>query len=347
MYSPYPQASDLVPGMHTNPDAAPPSQGSFNKCQTYAFALALEIMHQRAGSPIRVNRDTLYWIAKFASMGGDNGDNGAAVTALARGLQLFGVPTETTWRDYGDMYTDPPPEIQAQARLYSGVQVETIPYIRSGPARDNTIETLRMLFAQGKPVIATFRLNESFDNNAGGYWDWRQTQWDGSYATGGSSRGDHVVTLLGDDVASGRILAANHWGEHWGDGGFFGFTYDKFLQSSPQRCVDSLQYISACAVQPIPSFNVMTNPVPTALTTEQQQRFATRAIAKLRAAYTANSWPGALGTAELMGLSDKQFEMWGPSLTNPTGHGLPRGIVLDLQNSGQIQMPASFFEPDA
>lgn len=341
MYSPYPDFVDLVPAMNVIQH-----QGSLNKCQTYASALGLEIKHQRAGSLITVNRDTLYWIAKFASLGSDNGDNGARVEDLARGLQIYGVPTDMTWRDYGDMYTDPPAAILNQARLYSGVVIEGVPYIRSGPAIDNTIETLRMLFARGEPVIATFRLNESFDNNAGGYWDWKQTQWDGSYGSGGTSRGDHVVLLLGIDMASGRVLAANSWGESWGDGGFFGIPFDKFL-SGPQGCVTNLQYIRVCAVQPVISHNVMTNPVPTSITTAQQERFAQRAIAKLRAAYTANGWPGALGTADLMGLCDKQFEMWAPPIDGSPGYGLPRGIVLDLTNSGQIQMPAAFFDPDA
>ena len=99
MYSPYPTAIDLIPDIDAFNIVY---QGPYNKCQTYAVSLALEQMHARAGSPIHINRDTLYWMSKFWSLSGDNGDNGASVDNTARGLAHWGVPTGP-WVDNGDM----------------------------------------------------------------------------------------------------------------------------------------------------------------------------------------------------------------------------------------------------
>lgn len=342
MYSPYPDFIDLVPEMQTNPYEAPPNQTGYNACQTYAVAIALEAQHKRAGAPIKVNRSALYYMAKMFSMGGAGGNNGASVSAVGQALAIYGVPTHPTYHDMGDMYTPPPKEVFDQAALYKGVVVETIPYIRSGAAKDNTIETLHMMFARGYGAIFTFRLNESFDNNAGGYWDWKQTNWDGSYATGGSSRGDHVVTGFGIDMASQRVLAANHWGEYWGDGGFFGIPFDKFLQG-PQGCVTQIHFIKVSAVNAVGVPYV--NAIPTSLTPTQQNKHDLWIKQELLAAFNSGgggNWVAALLRGVALGLSDKQFEMHAPALG-----GLPRGTLREFVDRGDIQDPGFRWETEA
>lgn len=92
----------------------------------------------------------------------------------------------------------------------------------------------------------------------------------------------------------------------------------------------------------------MPNPVPTSLSSPQLAKWEARVISALRTAKQQNDWPGALGTAHLyLKLSDKQFEMYAPALDGGPGHGLPRGIVRELQDAGTITMPNDFFETEA
>lgn len=328
MYNPYPKIIDLLPGVDSLPN-----QGASNKCQTFSFALALETLHKRAGSIIQVNRDAMYWLAKNSGNGGNNGDIGARMMDVGAAASTYGVSTHPAWRDNGDLDTDPPQDVIDQAGLYRGVAISGVPYIRSGPAVDDAVMTLIMLLARGDIPIGTFNLTDSFYNSAGGYSNFRDTNWN---AADGSWRGEHVVPFFGVDFDRGVFMAANHWGEYWGDGGFFGVPFDKIV-AGPQRCFTSLCYISACAVQPVPVHNIMTNPVPTALTAPQFADYEAAVVAELRRVFVLNSWPGVLGTGALLKLSDKQVEMYAPALDGGPGHGLPRGIIRSLVDSGGIQ----------
>lgn len=82
----------------------------------------------------------------------------------------------------------------------------------------------------------------------------------------------------------------------------------------------------------------MPNPIPTALTTPQQAAYEAEVKAKLQAAHNINGWPGSLGTAVLMGLSDKQFEMYAPSDAG-VWSPLPRGTVREFVDGGALQWP--------
>lgn len=329
-YSPYASDIDLAPEMHSNPNYNLPDQAGYNACQSYAAALGLEIKHNRAGLPILVNRLQTYRGAMFWGLSGVGGNNGASVGNVARTWSSEGVPTNTS---FYDIYQAPTPAEVANAAQYMSAVIDGVPYIRSGAAINDTIETLHMQFDRGETAIATFRLTASFDSDVRYQSNWRASQWDGSYATGGPSRGEHVVTLLGIDMVAGRVLAANHWGEDWGDGGFFGIPFDKFLVGS-QGCVTQLHWIKQCAVPAVP-FRTAPNAVPMGLTSIQQHAFDNAMKAELAQAYgnTAN-WPAALFRAVELKLTPAQFEDFAPVLG-----GLPRGTVRSYIDQSIIQDP--------
>lgn len=329
LYSPYAPDIDLAPQMHSNPNYTLPDQAGYNACQSFAGALGLEIEHERAGQPIHVNRLQTYRGAMFWGLGGVGNNNGASVDNVGRTWSVDGVPTNTS---FYNIYNDPSPAEKDNAAQYKGVVIEGVPYIRSGAAKDNAIETIHMLLDRGKTLFATFRLTASFDNDVRYQSNWRTNQWDGSYATGGPSRGDHVVPLLGIDMAAGRVLAANHWGEDWADGGFFGFPFDKFL-AGPQGCVTSLHWIKQCAVAPVP-VRTVANAKPTGFTIDQQQAFDLAMKQELAAAFAGANWSAALIRAAQLKLTPGQFEAYAP-----VPNGLPAGTVRSYIDLGYITDP--------
>ena len=332
IYTPYAREIDLVPGMTESPSYTTPDQSGYNACQSFGSAFALEGHHLRAGDPITVKRLATFRLAMDRSLGGYVGNNGAKVDDVALAWSQAGVPTGP-----GDVspWEPVPADVLANAALYKGVALDNMPYISSGPAINDAIESIFMWLDRGFFIAGTLRDTRSLHDDARGQYNWKTMDWDGSYAT--YTGAEHVVTICGGSRAAGRFLFANHWAG-WGDGGFGGAPFDKFLPG-PQGCFTNLQIIKACRVQPV-GVRTMPNPVPTALTTPQQAAYEAEVRAKLQAAFNVNGWPGALGTAVLMGLSDKQFEIYAPGPTGvPTP--LPRGTVLELVNSsgGTFQWP--------
>lgn len=335
--NPYTPSIDLVPEMQSNPAFYPPNQSGYNACQYFSCSLSAEAEHRRAGKPIVINRQAGYFMTKEVGYSGGFGNNGAPVDDVSKAWQIFGICTHPTWTDSGNYNQRPPPEVYENAALYKGASVDYMPYIRSGPARDDIIQSIHAHLQRGKLPVAKMRMTASFDNDAGQASNWLQSDWDGSYATGGAGRGDHIVTICGIDLGAKRLLAANHWGENWGDGGFFGVPFDKVLPG-PQQCFDIFYLVNNLRVQPVGV--PMSHPVPTSLTPDQLAAFEAEVKRKLSGAYAAGGWPGALGTAVFMGLSDKQFEMYAPVLG-----GLPRYTVRTQVDAGNgLEWPAGMRE---
>lgn len=340
IYSPYHPEPDLVPEM-TSTGTYPDLQGGFNACQTFAGDFALSGLHRRAGAPIRIDRMASYRMAMDRSLGGYVGNNGATVENLAGAWANHGVPTEPL--GYNSPWDPITQEVLDNAAHYKGVTIEPIRYINSGPAKNDVIETLFQHFDRGEFVIGTIRDTRSLHDDARGQSNWKTMDWDGSYTSDTGMA--HVITFCGGSRQHGRILFANWW-EGWGDGGFGGAPFDKFLMG-PQGCVNALHVVRTPRAQPV-GVRTVPNPVPTSLSGPQLAKWEARVISALRTAKHQNDWPGALGTAHLyLKLSDKQFEMYAPALDGGPGHGLPRGIVRELQDAGTITMPNDFFETEA
>jgi hypothetical protein len=338
IYTPYAAEIDLVPDMTNSPTYSTPDQSGYNACQSFGGAFALEGHHLRAGQPITVKRLATYRMAKEFSLSSPSSNNGASVENVASAWRAYGVPTGP-----GDVspWEALPADVVSNAAQYKGVVLEPMPYINSGPAKDDTIESIFMWLDRGYFIIGTLRDTRSLHDHARGYWNWRDMDWDGRY----DGEAQHVVTICGGSRQHGRFLFANHWA-NWGDGGFGGAPFDKFLQG-PQGCFTNLQIIKNCRVQPV-GVRTVPNPVPTSLSSPQLAKWEARVISALRTAKQQNDWPGALGTAHLyLKLSDKQFEMYAPALDGGPGHGLPRGTVRQYQDAGIVTMPNDFFETEA
>lgn len=316
-------------------DFVPGHQGMGNKCQSHAFGNCWDIRRERAlafqlTAVGRAVRDAIYFDGKRYN-GGPGGDLGATFWQLQRSLAMYGVPT-FPWVDGGDLSSTnpPPPEVYASGAANKPVVFEMVPYIRSGPSKDSTHETIAMLLTQGHTLPVTMLLSSNFWSlPTGGDADDIRYVFDPT-----DQRGEHAVLLVGRNHKKRTYQFINSWGPGFGAMGRFTVTYDDLL-----RCVTQLWYIKDCPIPLVKEFDIMTNPVPTALTAGQQSAADIRIRAALVDAFTrdadgdgqADAWVGALKRGGELLLSCKQFEKYA---------GLPRFTVQDHINRGIVPAPA-------
>lgn len=343
-YSPYHPEPDLVPDM-TSAGTYPPLQGPYNACQTFGGDFALSGLHRRAGVPIEINRMASFRMAMDRSLGGYVGNNGATVDNLAAAWASLGVPTQPL--SYNSPWDPIDQEVRDNAARYKGVVIEPIRYISQGPAKNDVIETLFQHFDRGDFVIGTIRDTRSLHDDARGQSNWHSMDWDGSYASDTGMA--HVVTFCGGSRQHGRILFANWW-ENWGDGGFGGAPFDKFLMG-PQGCVNVLHVVRTPRAKPV-GVRTVPNAFPTPFTIEQQGANNLAIKAKLEQAFLAahsaapagtnpemEGYKAALVRGGELNISDKQFEASAPGL-----QPLPRGTIRSLVDAGEIPWPVGMRE---
>lgn len=212
-------------------------QGASNKCCPFSCKGAIEAMFDRSPthSGVRVSADYIYARGKFWA--GYSGDTGLHPEKAARALKQDGVSLD--WNDFQDFYTQPPQSVIDAARLVTPIDLVPMPWYN-----DDTILSIKRSLAFGFPVVIVLNLCVNFYNIYPG--SWKTMDWNANQAT----NGEHAVVIVGYDDAAGRFLIENSWGTHNGDGGFYGFPYDKFL-GGPQWCVTQYWRFENLPVKPV------------------------------------------------------------------------------------------------
>lgn len=200
-------------------------QGPTNKCVAGSTKAAAETMCDLvpAFAGLRFSADYIYARGKFWG-GSGMGDTGLQPDWVSKALKQDGM--SQTWNDYGDYYVHPD-----QATIDTAKQFGPIDLVRMPWYNDDIILSIKRSLAFGFPVIITLNLCTAFWNIPPG-GSWKTMDWDANDVT----RAEHAVCIVGYDDSCGRFLIENSWGSHNGDGGFYGFKYDKFIPG-PQSCV--------------------------------------------------------------------------------------------------------------
>lgn len=216
-----PSSLDLRPQINFVED-----QGTIGTCNPFAKNKALQILYERDGVTLNFSELYLYWYAR--QLGNTLGQEGSSPYLANVVLQSKGCCLEASWPyDITKREIKPPESLDAEAALYKIKSSVAMNWFDQDP-----IIWVKTHLAEGKPVTMMFHITGDFKTAAGAVRDWRQTDWTLSDV----SQGDHEVVIIGYDDT--RFLIQNSWGPDWGDGGFFGMPYTKFMNSRVASLVD-------------------------------------------------------------------------------------------------------------
>lgn len=267
-------------------------QGPTNKCCPFSCKGAIETAFDRSPTHqgVRVSADYIYARGKFWA--GYSGDTGLHPEKASLALARDGV--SLNWNDYQDLYTQPD-----QATIDLAKQVTPIDMVRMPWYNDDIILSIKRSLAFGFPVIIVLNLCVNFYNIYPG--SWKTMDWDANQPT----NGEHAVVIVGYDDACGRFLIENSWGAHNGDGGFYGFKYDKFLPG-PQCCVTQYWRMENLPVKPqrVPGFTAGTPTLSTGEASEFYERFKPHMTSYLNTLIGQN----LIDECIRFGVSDKMLE---------------------------------------
>ena len=219
-------------------------QGRVGSCTAFGSTTALEIIYERAGQDIQLS--PLYQYYWTRSDGGRLGQDGASPAYMILNLQKRGVCLESTWPyDTSKVEVQPPTQADLEAEKFQISAFESTT-MQDWPLRN----WARNCIANGSPVMVSFNVTQDFIDQGWTQHNWRTFTWSG-YPP---NIGGHEVAIIGYDDSAKMFLCQNSWGPAWGDGGFFGMTYDKF-----EAITTSTYAITAAQVPLVP---VDLSPVP-------------------------------------------------------------------------------------
>lgn len=180
-------------------------QGDIGSCTCNSSTTALEWALRKAGIDVQLSR--LYAYARVRELEGTPlaEDSGAEIRDVMKVLAKWGCPAESLWPyDLHKWTIDPPPAIDVEAAKHKLTMYYRCP----------TLATIKASLAQGFPVAGGFTVpsNMMSDECAKtGVVKFDPT----------TNEGGHAVCFVGYDDAKKWLIAANSWGEGWGDRGYF------------------------------------------------------------------------------------------------------------------------------
>lgn len=317
----YPVSADL-----SSPSNGKYYQGPGNRCRSYGFLAALEILCDRSGTSHvgrRFSRNFTHAVARNLT-GVPLGDQGVNIQELRVATAFWGVADASTFSDSESVYTQPPPEAFANAEQNKPVVISQMKWV------GNTVmDSIRAYICAGIPVLIAMDVNDAYRSLSG---DWRTHSYDSS-----NSPIFHAACIVGYDDSVGRVKVQDSAYGLYGDpDGFTGLTYDKLEQGS-QRVVQQYDVISHAFVSPVKASGYMP-PIPQ-LTPQECREFVDVQKPSLRADLeAAMNTNGAQGIKDEMirqGASDKLVE---ELLQLPRGEvqawfqaaGIPKGAMIWL-----------------
>ena len=200
-------------------------QGQTGSCTGNSTAAAAEIV----SGQVPLSRLMIYYNGR-AFEGSTRQDEGCQIRDVIKGLQKYGVCSETIWPFNVNAVTTKP----VPAAYQSGTQFK--PKI----AEYNSLQTLqdiKVALSQGLPVIFGFSVPEYFEDA-----DVASTGWVPFPTASDKIIGGHAVMACGyidnpeqtgDDSASAPFVwVRNSWGADWGIQGYFKMDQKWFTDSS-------------------------------------------------------------------------------------------------------------------
>lgn len=219
------------------------NQGAQNSCIAHATKAAIETMFDR--SPTHKGRRVS---ARFLHntvremQGTLHLDTGTMPSAMSDVLRRFGFCLQEDFPEGEDIYTAPDLAARLKALRNAPALLDQMPYLGNdvGASIERSIDL-------GMPLVILINITPGFLEIPSGT-PWQQMRFNGSLLD--VPLYEHAMCVVGYDRKNRIALVENSWGPTWGDGGFYGLTYDKFEQG-PQRCVTQLWRFEQLPVDPV------------------------------------------------------------------------------------------------
>jgi len=203
-------------------------QGSLGTCNPFAKCKALQVLHERDGRKLDFSELYLYYYARL--LGNSLGQEGSSPELALSVLKTKGCCLDASWPYTSPENTQPPVALDAEAAQYKITTFSLMNWF------EEPLNWVKTHLAQGKPVNFLIHICGDFDSSVGQYKDWRRTVW----LPTSTSRGDHEVVCIGYDDRAQMFLMQNSWGPNWADGGFFGISYQNFMDAKCVGLVDCI-----------------------------------------------------------------------------------------------------------
>ena len=215
-------------------------QGDLGSCTANAlcgaYALDLQKQSKTLGGGFEYfnpSRLFLYYNTREYK-GNTKTDSGASIRDTVKALNREGVCYESYWPYNTLRYTERPPDY-----CYKAAQGNNL--CKYERLRQN-IDQFCACLNDNCPFVFGFKVYNSFDNSSNrNYGNTSTPTWKERRK---QPRGLHAVMAVGYDDTKKRIVAANSWGQEWGDHGYFHLPYD-FITDS-KLCFDFWKISFAC-----------------------------------------------------------------------------------------------------
>jgi C1A family cysteine protease len=202
-------------------------QGHLGSCTGNAVTTALEIS---LNTQETYSRLMTYYNGRMIE-GTVEYDAGAQIRDVIKGVQMYGISTETKWPyDISKFAEHPSNDAYANA-------MTLLPKIGSYQ-RLNTLMDVKVAIAHKLPVIFGFAVPDYFESPGVARDAWVNFPKSTTNIIGG-----HAVCAVGYDERGGVpfMWARNSWGKNWGIGGDFKMPYTWF--TDPSKLVDDMWVI--------------------------------------------------------------------------------------------------------
>jgi hypothetical protein len=192
------------------------NQAYENACTAYDAAEHLATFYNRAGQPVELSAEFVWFNEKALS--GVAGNVGVNPAMIAKALELYGACRVATMPD--GTTASPTPEAFAEALTYRISSSTAYSMLSSWP---ETLERIMTTIAKGSTVTAIMFVNSDFFGLTG---PWEQNLWDTIPGPLNPSAGVHAFQIGGYNKTSGvmRLKGKNSWSD-WGDEQYFGIPF--------------------------------------------------------------------------------------------------------------------------
>lgn len=178
----------------------------FNSCVSQAVSAAIDYLDRSNGIPSRL------FINYNSSIeeGYDDCNSGVMIRTAMKIVNYLGVPNESIWpHDYSLLTLKPSERAYSEALDHQVIKYERV---------NQRIEDIKAVLSSGYPIVFSFVVYKSFENNTTGKMKMPKIIFD-------KAVGRHAVVMVGYDDNTEEFIVRNSWGNKWGMRGNFTMPY--------------------------------------------------------------------------------------------------------------------------